>query len=941
MRINAIPLITALLMMCTSVVFGQVDKGVISGKIVEKKGDKVEAVPFANVIIAGTNNGASSDFDGLFKIVVDPGTYNVVVSSMGYHTDTVKVTVVADQETDITIPIQSTAIVVTGIDVVAQANDESDDVQLMERMDAVGIEQTMGAEELSATGSSDVASGLTKVAGLSVVGSKHIFVRGMGDRYNSAYLNGMPIASPDPDKRVIPLDIFPSNVVSSLSVKKAFTSDLYGDFSGGAIDIRTKDYPDEPTLNISIGGGYNTQSTFKDFKTYNGGKKDFWGVDDGSRDIPLDILADDNYSSLQALEAGRNISFKQNLSPIRKTALPNNSVNIYAGNFFKMEKLSPNTGIGVLFVASHGTDHSFQEGKYRIINTQGDVQLDYDFQKWSFNTNSSVLGNVLFQINDRHSITYNTLWVNLSSDNTLETDGSHFDYEKDIYSRRYTYLQSSLFVHQISGKHNFMKDDKLQINWAMAMNTAASKEPDRRQLVWLYDEEGMYTVNAIDRLDNHRFFSELDEEETTRKAEVVYHLKQKLDEDDNVVPVISIKAGYQDRDKTRTFDYRQFVFDMTDVDEFYTEGVDPQDPDSYINNQTHVDGVFNVVEVPNPASANLAGLMVKAGYLSADINIGEKISIHPGVRVEQGQQYIRFRDQQQPIFLQIENLEATNVLPSLIARYSLNETNIIRFSASQTVSRPGFKEVAPFEYTEFFAGVKSRGNPELINGMNYNVDLRYEIYPRRGELIAVSAFGKYLENPIERTMLSTASGQLQSFQNAESAYVAGLELEARKNLDSLFAGTRILRDLSVGVNMSYIYSEVNLDTAGNSVSTVQTNSSRALQGASPYLVNVDVRYEKWMTEDVKTSVSLAYNLYGKRISNVGIYGLGDMYEMPVNTLNLILSAEVKDKWQFGLSAKNILNPEIRTTQSTSEGTETLNSYRRGATIGFSVTYKFL
>ncbi|MFQ5334725.1 MAG: hypothetical protein ACE5DN_01490, partial [Flavobacteriales bacterium] len=713
-----------------------------------------------------------------------------------------------------------------------------------------------------------------------------------------------------------------------------------GDFSGGAIDIRTKDYPDHPTLSISVGSGLNTQSTFKAFKTYSGGKYDYWGVDDGSRNIPDNIAKQENYSSISTPENKDSSGFRQNLSPIMSKASPNTSARILAGNFFKVRKGKVSSaGLGVLFMASHNTDNSFQQGKYRIINLQGHAELDYGYNKYTFNTNSSILGNLLLQINDRNKISYNLLFVNQSSDQTLETDGNHFDYEKEIFTRRYTYLQSNLLAHQISGKHSFLKHDKLTMLWSVSNNTANSKEPDRRQLVWLH-ENGIFSINSIDRLDNHRFFSELNESEWSKKAGLKYIAKQKEGENEEEIPVWVMEVGVNQKNKTRYFDYRQFIFDMTKLDSFFPDGVDPNNPDGYINDQTHQQGAFSIAEVPNPASAHEAELAINAAYLSSAIDITPKLNIYAGMRVEQSVQSIRFRDQQQPAFVRKERLQATDLLPALIARYSFNEANVVRLSASKTLSRPGFKELAPFEYTEFFSGVKAVGNPSLTNGTNFNADIRYEIYPRPGELMAVTGFAKFLQDPIERTMLSTASGQLQSFQNAETAYVAGAEFEVRKKLNTLFKALPVIRDLSAAINLSYIYSEVTLSSDSAGVSNVQTNDKRALQGASPYLINADISYEKELTENLKGTLALAYNVYGKRIHSVGIYGLGDIYELPVNTLNVVVGTEIEERWNLRVSVQNILNQSVRTVQATKDTTEEVNSYRKGTTIGFNITYKF-
>ncbi len=906
-------------------------KGTLSGKVYEVNNSSKEPVPFANVVVLETYAGTTTDFDGAFNLSLKPGKYHVVFSFIGYKPDTQIVVVEAGNQKSLSVTLEKDAIDIEAFTVEAKKDMQSENMLLLERKEISGIQQQIGAQELTKTGSSDVAAGLTKVAGLSVVGSKHVYVRGMGDRYNSAYLNGMPIASPDPDKKVIPLDIFPTSVVSNIAVNKSYSPKLYGDFSGAAIDIKTKDYPEEPTFQVQLSSGFNTSSFLSSFKTYSGGKYDYLGFDDGTRDIPSQVAAEENYNSSYNKEQDGGTGFANNLNPITTRAPLNSGVQILGGNFINtFNKEDLNTGIGFLALVSHSNSNSIQEGAYRIINLQSRRQVDYDFIRYNVSTSSSALANLLIKPHKNHKISYNFLYSNVSSDDFRETDGTHFDYQKNIFSRRYTFVQNNLMANQIAGEHKFLKN-RIKLSWGLSSNIAKSKEPDRRQLVYLYDENG-YVFNAVDRLENHRFFSSLHETEITKDV----HVKGVIIQNEESAGW-AVTVGAQQKNKQREFDFSQFTYDLSLIDNKYPT-VNVENPDEQLSNENHASGLFKVQEVSNPASKNNALLMINALYIDNEFNPYKWLNINAGARLEQGYQEIKFRDQQQPIFIVKEKLESVDILPVLTSKITLKEDNFLKFSGSKTISRPGFKEVAPFEYVEFFAGLKSRGNPALVNGTNYNADLSYEFFPRIGELIAVTAFGKYLQNPIERTMLATASGQLQSFQNANEAYVAGVELEVRKKLDSLFKNTPILRDLSIGMNASYIYSQVNLSGDSTTVTNVVTNTERALQGASPYLINFDLNYEKFVGKTTKMNMSLAYNVYGARIYSVGIFGLGDVYELPVNTLNAVLSLEFNNTWTVSLKARHILTPTTHLQQETPQGFDAINSYKRGTDVGISVAY---
>jgi len=917
-------------------------KATLTGTVTQTKDGAKEPIPFANVFIVGSTIGGSTDFDGKYNFSVDPGTYTIVVSSVGLTPDTNTVTLAAGEIKTLSKTLSANRVDLKIFEKVGRANRESEKVLLMERKDAKSIGQNMGARELQSKGATTVSDGLQKVAGLAVVGSRHVSVRGMGDRYNSAYLNGMPLASPDPDKKVIPLDIFPTSVVKYLNVRKSFTPNLYGDFSGGAIDIHTKDYPDEPTFNVSVGGGYNSSSTFKDVNSYEGGGMDYFGIDDGTRDVPASVENVEEYSSSN--ESGSGFPFGKNLDPKTIKAPINSNFGIFAGNFYKTDSILPNSGIGVMVLASHRNSTSFREGSYRVVNRQDAVRIDYDVEDYQVKTNSSALGNILFRITPKHEITFNTMWVNLSSNQSRESDGFHFDYERKIFSRRYTYRENNLLANQVLGSHSFMERDRLKVTWGLSSNKATSKEPDRRQMVWLHndgDDRRDYIINDQDVNDNHRFFSELDETEVTVKAEVTYAIK--YDTANTEKPTWTVTAGLNNKSKERNFDFRQFNYIFQESGVFYPNGLDADNPDAFVSDEFHSQGAFAVTELFNAASDYVATRNVSAAYFNTSFQATKKLQITPGVRIEDGEQVLSYRDQNQPIFSKRELISETDILPSLLLKYDLTEKSAIKMAGSNTISRPGFKEVAPFQYIEFAAGRQEEGNPELQNGKNYNADVRYEIYPASGDLVAVTVFGKSLQNPIERVSLSVASGQLGSYANTESAVVAGVEFEFVKKLSAWADSGSFLEDITLGFNASYLYSQVTIDTTATvlGASLINTNPERPLQGASPYLVNVDVSYEKWLNKETKLTATVAYNVFGKRLFSAGVQGIGDIYEAPVNMLNLILRAEVGDHWGFNVSAKNLLNPSIDQVQEAESGDIVVNSFRTGINAGFGITYKFL
>ncbi|MGD1843978.1 MAG: TonB-dependent receptor domain-containing protein [Salibacteraceae bacterium] len=496
----------------------------------------------------------------------------------------------------------------------------------------------------------------------------------------------------------------------------------------------------------------------------------------------------------------------------------------------------------------------------------------------------------------------------------------------------------------MSGYHGFGINDRLNIKWSYMLNNATSKEPDRRQLVWFYNEGDTrenYLLNVRDLNDNHRFYSDLDETENTVMTEVNYKLK--WDHDEVEKTLMGITLGVNQKVKERLFDFWQYNFRFEDFANDYPDGIDTENPDSFLNDEFHDQLAFRIEELANPASDYRANLDIAALYGQFDAYVLPNWQVILGARLELGDQKITFRDQVTPTIIRVERINENYILPSFISKYEFSEKAQLRAAASQTISRPGFKEVAPFQYIEFFAGEQIVGNPDLINGTNTNFDLKYERYPNNGELIAVTAFAKTLTNPIEKTRIATASGQLSSYVNSESATVAGLELELRKKLSSFYGDSTFLGAWSVGFNASYLYSQV---TIGDSVTVggataIQTNNDRPLQGASPYLVNLDLTYDKRFSERYKTTVTLSYNVFGRRLNAVGAQGIGDIYELPVNTVNIVWQNKLGEHLGVRFSARNILNPAIKREQEAGEPGRPnveVNSFRRGAVYGVSLTY---
>ena len=909
-------------------------KATITGKVTEKIASGEQPIPFATVSIAGTTLGSTTDFDGIYNIEVEAGKHQVVFSFVGFNPDTLSVSLSAGQTLTLNHTMSQGDIQIETVTVKEKANRESQAMNLIDRKNATALTQNIGAKELSKKGVSNVVEGLKKVAGISVVGNKYFLVRGMGDRYNNALLNGMPIASPDPDKKVIPLDIFPTDIVENLSIFKSYSPQYYGDVSGGTVAIKTKEYPTQKTLKVGIGAGFNTVTTGKDFLSAPSVGGDYLGFSNNNRQYPSLV---DEIPSFDSRRDG--LTFNNSNNTVRKKAPLSNSFDVLFGDFYATGE---NSGLGVLLSVAYDNDYSIKEGTYRLVNRQGAIRIDYDYINYNFSTNTSALASMTYKFDDRNKITLNGILVNSSSDNSRDAFGEHFDYSSPLFSRRYTYNQNTLMTGQLGGAHEL--GNRLKLNWSQTYNVATAQEPDRRQFVFLNTENGLL-FNDIDVNENHRFYSDLEETEMASKIEAVYDVIQYEGEDK---AKFQVTLGGNLKSKERDFDYRQFNYNLKNFDQ---SGLNADEIDTYLSANNHSDSAFYLDERDDPASENKSNLDVWAAYFLGDYDlIPNRLKMLAGVRYESAEQSIEFKNQQQPTITEKPTLDEAYLLPSLSFKFTPSEKQVWWLTASQTISRPGFKELAPFEYVEFFAGERTIGNPLLQNGKNYNFDLRYEFYPTRAELISISAFGKYLQDPIERLNIAASSGRLQSFTNIESATLGGIELELSKKLDFL-SSEDFTNTWTAGLNATYLYSQISIDEANKlllpqgEVSVVVTNPDRALQGASPYLINFDLAYQK-RTEKWNTNASLVYNVFGKRIHSVGVKapnadgGLGDIYELPVHRLDLVVKNEINNKIGIDLSLKNLLNPSTRLEQDTDAGTIELDNYKRGISAGIKLSYQF-
>jgi len=556
--------------------------------------------------------------------------------------------------------------------------------------------------------------------------------------------------------------------------------------------------------------------------------------------------------------------------------------------------------IGYLVSVSSGINNQYTYGNISLVNKQGNYILDYNFNDDQTTITKTGVGVISYEDKNYRlrNITFLISQNNLSDRTTI---GNHFDYETELYTTRRTPTLHNLFVDQI--QFNYY-GDKYNFETVGGASLVRSGENQREQFVYLYD--GNYTINNIDRLDNHIF--------SNTNQENRYNLTTSVNRE---FENYKLFGGYSFMLMDNTFDYEQEYFDLSQVNEQY-DNIDPNNPYNYINDDNVICYFVN-----NPSSYVRGQTIINGGFFKGEY-YGDVLDIAGGLRVEDVYQSVKYQDQLIPSMTRHHIINNTELLPYLSLKYKLSDTKQIRFNNSITTVRPRFRELTPFIYTEVFAGSKIQGNPELINTKIYNTDLSYEIYPNVGEVLSFNVYNKIIQNPIERVNVATASGRLETYQNSESSTVFGGEIDFRKKINKV----------KFDYNLSLLWSNITISDDGQS-SVVVTNINRPLQGSSPVLSNFDIFY------DLKENhnLGLTYNFVGRKLNSVGVFGLGDIYQRPQNFLNLIYNYK-NGNVVTSVRLNNILNTEYVLEQDSDIGKVVTNNFRTGVGLSFNLKYSF-
>ncbi len=886
----------------------------IKGKVVDDKTG--ETLPGAVVVIKGTTTGSNTDFDGLFSINnIAEGTYTLECKLISYNTKILTdVKVKSGEPTILNITMSAASTDLGPVEVVATMSKENNAGMILMQKNNASVSDGISSEGIKRTPDKNTGDVLKRVSGASIQDNKFAIIRGMNDRYNAAYINGAPLPSSESDKRAFAFDIFPANLLDNLIIVKTATPDLPGDFAGGVIQINTKSIPEKNEQTVSLSGSYNTITTFKDFKTYEGGKYDWLGFDDGSRELNKDIPTTLLYngaatSNLQKAEYGKLTSTNWGLKTA--SAAPSTSLQYSMANVGKVFKRQAGSIFAITynnnFNNSYSTRREFEEQQIDILKTK-----EYKDTTFTNNILSSLLWNVSYKLNDKHQLSFKNMYsVNTDDKVTVRrglADASGPQWEKS--SVRW-FTQNNIYSGQLGGDHVLIEKHKIKFKWQGALSDIKRDIPNMRRMIYTKiapkEDDGSVTyeaaiqpINVATNSGGTMFFSTNKEKIYSAKYEFIIPVEIKETKHE-----IKLGGFHQLRDRTfdaRFFGYTQYkkgssvLFDnslllLPEEELFSTAQMGVMDKPGPKN------GGFKLTEATTPLDSYIAAAKLHAGFLMIDSKIGDKFRFIYGARFESYRQTITNYDQitGDPI---IRDTTFNNILPSINAVWSINDKMNLRAAYYETVSRPEFRELAKFNFYDFILDYSIAGNPNLNQAKINNYDLRYEWFPGAGQIFSASVFYKNIHDAIEQVAAGASQIRSISYGNVKRVENMGAELEYRLKLSTLFGNdSSFLDNITLYTNFAYIQSKVDL-------SGVIGATERPMQGQSPYIVNAGLQY---LDNEKGYSASISYNVVGKRIFIVGSVDEPDYWENSRHIIDLqVTKTFLKGRLELKINARDIL-----------------------------------
>lgn len=901
----------------------------ISGKISDAQTS--EPLIDATVKIKSINAGTATDLDGSYIMEgVPPGIYDIEFSYIGFISKTVTgVTVVQGQNTRLDVALQMEGIITEEIVIEATTSMANEQALLVEQKNSNKIQDGISEQQIKRAPDAAASEVLKRITGVSIVNDKFVFIRGTTDRYSLTTLNGVQLPSSEPDKKAFSFDLFPSNLLENIIIAKSFTPDLPGNFSGGVVQVVTKEFPEALSYGINVTGSYLTGTTGKSFRSYNAGETKWLflnsGLDDGSRQLPSNfpatVITSVNYSPDQLKNFGREFrnDWAQNVS----NAPANSSFQLSFGNRWNLGE----NPLGVFAAYSYKNGFSNTDFTRTTYNTDFSLLDNLTGPRSTYSVLQGGIVNFNYKLGDNNKIASKTTFSISSDDETTNLDGiirrvSEDAFDSQLYYTRFS--ERTLYTTTLNGEHYLSSLGKINFSWAGSYSQSVRKEPDTKSMTYQRLEnsgEPFYArVGSTAFLDGGgRFFAEVKD----------FNRNLALNFD---IPFIKIadnqksklKSGLYANTTSRTYSGRFFAPTIQGNFFLLYYGLDS------IFRPEHIDvNKFQYSEITREEDSYSATEENYAGYLMFDVPY-QKFRFVGGARYEYSRQRVNtFGILNEPEIADLKNID---ILPSLNITYALNEQSNIRATVSQTVSRPELREISPSPFYDFFQGLNIVGNPDLERSLVQNYDLRFEMYPAASEIFSVSLFFKHFQQPIEEVFAPGANNPEKTFENFKGgADNYGVEFEARKNLGFI---SKIFKNLSINTNITLVNSKVSYE----GIQTGETvNSDRRMQGQAPYTINLGLFYDDY---ENGRSVNILFNKFGRRVSEVGRNGYNDIEEEGQNLIDLSVSQKFFSLFEAKFTIKNLLGEEKNFYQNVSGVEKLVRKYTTGTGYALTLSYKF-
>jgi TonB-dependent receptor len=864
-----------------------------------------------------------TDVDGRYVLDLAPGTYELKVSMDGYETKTIKVDVDSGSraiDVNVGLVMARFAETVTVTAAAVDAATSSAEAQIADRKSAAVITDNLGSQDMKKNADSDAAAAMGRVTGLSVVDNQYVFVRGLGERYSNTTLAGSTLPTTEPDKKVVPLDLFPAGLLDSVQVSKSYSPDRSAEFAGGLVQIQPLKFPSRAVLDFNYGFTSYSNATGKQIPLSPLDGNDFFGFDDGLRAMPSSFPSnkivrqgvytpDVGYSPDQITEFGRQLS--NTWTPAAADGAPGQNWGAVFGNRFG--KL----GIVASYTQSYKEQYAEEERAFYRIAEEGQLEAvsDYDMQYGTQRAQIGGVANVAYQFSSNHRLAFENFYSHSGKDEGRFFEGPNTENVFYYRNNRLSYIEEGLLSTALAGDHFLRGLGSSRIDWRANFARANRDEPDLRET--LYQQtflSGTTNPNpantpvlADESQSGFRLFNTLDDET------IDFALNWSTFSSAGSRPT-QYKFGVSYVDRTRDFQSRRFRFIPVVLNKDGQPSVNLTQTPEQLYTSSNIGTSFRFNEETRPTDAYTGDQSTASFYGMLDIAMSGSTRINGGVRIEAFDQVVTTFD---PFGLFVSTTSAenknTDVFPAINLVQSLTANQNLRLSYSTTVNRPEFRELAEFEFTDVVGSRATRGNPDLDRALIQNVDARWELFPGGRSIVSASTFFKYFDQPIERVVLAGAQ-PITTYQNADKARNFGVELEAAYEFGGGFF---------MNANYTFVDSQITLNPEQR---TVQTSLERPLAGQSKNLFNVTAEFARG-----GFTGRLLVNYSGDRIYDVGANQAPDVIEEGRESVDLVFTQRLGQHFTLRLSGENLTDSEYLFTQ----GDRRQRVFKLGRSIGFA------